>query len=279
MPRFCSNCGYQVEADSVFCDTCGFDLTSRNDFNHNLKSSHPDKTVIRAKFPLNYDYYRRSPPKFTKNLTLGIILSVILFLTGVLVIPLLMNQDSYHHNSNTTQPEIIGEKIYQIDEDSALSNIFLNITIPHGSVHIYITQSEILFGSYIEIIGFPHQSVEDASNFFETREENASYLYLTSDDSFEYNVWITISSLTIISIITVLEEGDIYLDAYQAILSSLFTHSSQGEIFISIADSLIISSDYFSKFHCYIGNGNLIVFHYNLVYESNDFYWELGSDS
>lgn len=279
MPRFCTNCGYQVEADSVFCDTCGFDLTQRNNFNQNSKTSPPDKTVLRINYPLNYDYYRRSPPKFTKNLVLGITLSVIFLLTGVLIIPFLMNQDSYNPNSNTAQPAIIGEKYYEIDEDPSFFSIFLNISIPHGSVHIYIATSEILFGSYIEIIGFPQQSAEDASNFYEIREENTSYLYLTPTDSFEYNVWISISSLTNVSINTLVKEGDIFLSAYESTIISLFTYTIQGETGIEIFDSLITSSDYFSKYSCYVGIGDLFIVHHNLTYESNDFYWELESDS
>ncbi|MFX0171880.1 MAG: hypothetical protein ACFE9L_08170 [Candidatus Hodarchaeota archaeon] len=196
-------------------------------------------------------------------------------MAGLIFIPF-----SFNHVINDYN--YIGDKNFSIDDLGNTTKLELEIYNSVGSVSINLANMTQLYEARISVYAREGYSLRDANTFQKDYYNDTQFISFDSssgaswDNSYNYELDITISTLVTVTLDVELSTGSIDILAQEAIISDLALQTSTGSITTEFHDVFFNTSNLLS-----IGTstGSISASFYNSNYSSNVVNWDIGTST
>jgi hypothetical protein len=253
MTNYCTNCGSEVDRDSIFCQTCGFktELPKKDYFPP--PSVVGSDTSVKASYSGDYEkprpreYKHVSPPRKGTNMKTFSIFVVLIAILGLSLLGLSQLGNIFNFNFN--QYTYIGDKTFNSSTGN-FSSILLDLEISSGEIEINtVAFQDSTIEAVIKVFALDEyqDNINDANNFVEEITSERLIVSFKEDSSafqivnnpFTYNLKITIVEGYVYEFTAITSSGDINIIADQIFLNKLDLTLSSGSINMDLIDSNI----------------------------------------
>ena len=292
MSRYCPKCGSKTYQDSLFCETCGSQLTPSklNSRSVNLSQSEnsvKDEFTKRTSSPRysstapQYSYRRKSNHRV--GLIIGIIIIGVISISSLSMLligffPMLDFADPYEYvgshdykitNNNFTQIDVI------IDNSIGSVNVFYtenSLTVLDAQIHVYAKDQRDFYES-------------DAADVGEYSGDHLYFQFTPYSDSFwnadyTYDIDLYISKELKSNLQIEISTGSIMVDARDVLLGEVFLETSTGSIEVFFTNVQFNNSDH-NYFQIDTSTGSVNTRFHNVTYTNmtNNPHWSISAST
>jgi hypothetical protein len=296
MSNYCKNCGGKTFPDSLFCETCGSQLTpsrnvsfprsepqNRGEFTSRTRTPRYSSTTSpRYHNTSGYPYRKKSSSHL--GLIIGIIIIGVIGISALSalfigIFPLLDIIDSHDYvgshdytignNENFTHLNVI------IDNSIGSVNVIFEdhlSTLLNAQIQVYAKNDYDLYGSDVADVG---QDDENRLYFQFTPYSDSSW-----NSHYKYDVDLYISSNLATNLQIDVSTGSIMVDVRNTLIEELFLETSTGSIDATFVNVQFNNTDY-SYYHIDTSTGSVNTYFQNVTYtdEANNPYWGISTST
>ncbi len=299
MANYCQNCGSKTYEDSLFCETCGYQLTTsklkRNSVNKTQLNyqQRPEFVKKRRESPYHstspytsvnippYSYRKKSNRHF--GLFLGIIIIGIVGIGAISalifgIIPILDEVTDPH--------QYIGSKNYSIEAKTNITTLEIIIDNSIGSINVqHVENMTLLFDAQIHVYARKNHDLAGSKDLeIQQGDDLYTVLFETSSEvwnnPYTYDIDLYISNKAKSNFNIDVSTGSITFGATKTEIQELSLGTSTGSIEASFED-VLFNNSIFNHYILYTSTGSVLVRLNNISYSSaiNEYIWDISTST
>ncbi|MFX0085998.1 MAG: hypothetical protein ACFFAU_10000 [Candidatus Hodarchaeota archaeon] len=299
MANYCQNCGSRTYEDSLFCETCGYQLTTsklkRNSVN-TVQSDYQQRPIFMKKS--KQPRYHSNLPSTTTNVSpyayrkkssrhFGLFLGVIIIgIVGIGAVSALIFGIIPIVDEVTDPHQYIGSKDYSIEAMSNITTLEVIIDNSIGSINVqHIENMTKLFDAQLhvyarknyDLAGSKDLEIQQGDDLYTVLFETSSEVW---NNPYTYDIDLYISNKAKSYFDIEVSTGSITFGATKTEIQELFLETSTGSIEASFEDVLFNNSIY-NHYILYTSTGSVLVRLNNISYSStiNEHIWDISTST